>query len=191
MIESRDTLTRLLSQRRSCRSFTPDPVDEETLQTLSEAFALAPQAGGGRHLRCRFILDRSAIENLASRGQSAFSAFCRGIESPFIREEMERYGKNFFWFGEVPVLAVVTCRPPPAFLEEAAGDKARLLWGGELSAGMAAFAMLLAAENAGLGACCLTGPIAVWREMEHLLDISRRETLVLLITLGYKRACHD
>ncbi|MCL2160765.1 MAG: nitroreductase family protein [Betaproteobacteria bacterium] len=187
MTEDYDRLIQLLERRHSCRSFAPDPVDEKTLQYLSDAFALAPQAGGKRELRCRFITDRDAMRNLAERGQEAFNAYCQNIASTFVREETMRYGENFFWFGEAPVLAAVSCRKAPTFLEKSIGHKASLNWGGELSAAMASFGLLLAAETLGLGACCLTGPLIVWHEMESLLDISRRDTLILLIALGHKR----
>jgi nitroreductase len=190
MTKDYDKLIQLLERRHSCRSFAPDPVDEKTLQSLSRAFALAPQAGGNRDLHCRFITDQAAIRNLAEQGQEAFTAFCQNISSPFIREETARYGENFFWFSEAPVLAIVTCRKVPAFLEKPVGFKAPLIWGSELSAAMASFGLLLTAETIGLGACCLTGPLIVWREMEDLLDISKRDSLVLLIALGYKEA-HD
>jgi nitroreductase len=109
------------------------------------------------------------------------------MSSAFIREEMLDYGKNFFWFKDAPALAVITCRSPPPFLEKTMGEKAALLWGGELSAAMAAFALLLAAESLGLGACCLTGPLSVWREMETRLAIPAREHLVLLAALGFPK----
>ncbi|MDR2208949.1 MAG: nitroreductase family protein [Azoarcus sp.] len=185
MTEDLYTLMRILTRRRSCRSFSLDPVDKKTLQILSDAFALAPQAGGDRDLHCRFITDQNVIRNLADQGQEAFAAHCQSITSSFIQEETARYGENFFWFGEAPVLAVVSCRNAPAFLEKSAGQKAPLIWGGELSAAMASFSLLLAAESIGLGACCLTGPLSVWHEMENLLDISGRDTLVLLIALGH------
>lgn len=186
MTEDYDALMHLLERRHSCRSFASRPVEDATLQKLSAAFALAPQAGGKRNLQCRFITESAVIQTLAEQGREAFSVFCQGIASPFIREGMEQYGKNFFWFGKAPVLAVVTSRKAPAFLEQSAGHKTALLWGGELSAAMASFCLLLAAETIGLGACCLTGPIAVWREMENLLNIPKRDTLVLLIALGHK-----
>jgi len=187
MTENHDALLRLLQSRHSCRSFAPDPVDEETLQRLAEAFVLAPQAGGNRHLLCRFITDRATIQGLAARGQEAFTAFCQSIPSPFVREETARYGENFFWFHEVPVLAVVTCRNAPTFLRQLAEHKAPLIWGGELSAGMSSFSLLLAAEALGLGACCLTGPLIMWREMEAFLKIPKRDSLILLIALGHKK----
>jgi hypothetical protein len=124
---------------------------------------------------------------LADAGARAFAGLCAEIPSAFCREEMRRYGENFFWFGDVPALAVITCRKPPAFLQMAMGDKAALLWGGELSAAMAAFALLLAAQTLDLGACCLTGPLSVWREMETRLDIPKHDTLVLLAALGHKK----
>jgi len=188
MTDSFDELMRLLRSRHSCRSFAPDPVDEKALRHLAEAFALAPQAGGNRNLHCRFMTDRYAIRHLAERGRALAAAFYQSIPSPFIREETARYGENFFWFDEVPALAVVTCRKAPAFLEKSLMHKAALLWGGELSAAMAAFSVLLTAEAIGLGACSLTGPLIGWREMEELLNISKRDSLVLLIALGHKKA---
>lgn len=180
----------ILRQRRSCRDFLPDPLDEETLAALHEAFMLAPQAGGGRNLRCGFITDPARIRHLAEAGQQAFQRYCNALPSEFIRDEMTSYGKYFFWFRSAPVLASISCRREPPFLLEASGAKAGLLWGGEQSAAMGAFSLLLAAESLGLGACCLSGPLAVWKDMEELLDIPRRDSLVLLVTLGKKRIVH-
>ncbi len=191
MTENHDALMQLLERRHSCRSFAPDPVDEKALQSLFDAFDLAPQAGGKgkRELCCRFITEPSVIRHLAEQGQKAFDIYCQSIASPFIRDEIARYGENFFWFAEVPVLVAVSCRKAPSFLEKSIGHKASLVWGGELSAAMASFSLLLAAETLGLGACCLTGPLVVWPEMERLLKISKRDTLILLIALGHPR--HD
>ena len=186
MSASYENLMALLRQRRSCRAFSPEPLDDAVLDSLRQAFALAPQAGGGRHLACSFITDREQIRDTANAGAEAFARLCESLPSPFIREELTRYGTNFFWFGEAPVLAVITCREEPAHLKETMGAKAPLVWGGELSGAMAAFALLLAAESLGLGACCLTGPLTVWREMEARLAVPKRESLVLLIALGHK-----
>ena len=176
----------ILRQRRSCRNFAPDPLEEHTLATLHQAFMLAPQAGGGRNLHCQFITEASRIQQLAAQGKEAFATYCKALPSEFIREEMVQYGENFFWFSSVPVLASISARRAPPFLQEASGPKAPLLWGGEQSAAMGAFSLLLAAQSLGLGACCLSGPLAVWETMEALLEIPRRNSLVLLIALGKK-----
>lgn len=182
----------LLRQRHSCRVFSPEPPDPAVLEALRDAFSLAPQAGGGRNLSCTFVTGqdsagRDRIRNAANAGAAAFASLCGGVSSPFIREELLRYGDNFFWFGDAPALAVITCRGEPAYLREAVDGKASLVWGGELSGAMAAFALLLAAESLGLGACCLSGPLAVWREMEAQLAVPKRENLVLLVALGNKK----
>lgn len=177
----------LLRARHSCREFSPEPPEAAALEALREAFLLAPEAGGGRHLTCSFITDKKRIRELAAAGAADFAALCESVPSPFIREEMLRYGNNFFWFGAAPALAVVTCREEPAYLREVLGNKAPLIWGGEISGAMAAFALLLAAESLGLGACCLTGPLAVWRKMEARLAVPKRESLMLLIALGNKK----
>ena len=181
-----ENLMCLLGSRRSCRGFAPEALESPVLEALHAAFALAPQAGGGRNLTCSFITDRAHIQELANAGAAAFAALCEGMPSSFIREEMIRYGENFFWFGAAPALAYVTCRKAPAFLQDAAGEKASSLWGGELSGAMASFSLMLAAESLGLGACCLTGPLAVWRIMEERLAVPQRECLVLLLALGNK-----
>ncbi|MDR1887929.1 MAG: nitroreductase family protein [Zoogloeaceae bacterium] len=182
-----ETLMALLRARHSCRAFAPRPLENAVLDALGAAFAQTPQAGGGRGLACTFITDAARLRELAEAGTRAFAALCDNIPSAFIREEMQRYGENFFWFGDAPALAVVTCRKPPAFLQAALGDKAALQWGGELSGAMAAFALLLAAQTLDLGACCLTGPLAVWQEMENRLAIPKHDHLVLLTALGYRK----
>jgi nitroreductase len=184
---SYETLMTLLQVRRSCREFAPHRLEEDVLASLEAAFAQAPQAGGDRHLACHFITDSARLHKLAEAGTQAFADFCDRIPSAFAREEMRQYGENFFWFGNAPALAVVTCRKPPAFLQAVMGDKAALPWGGDLSGAMAAFALLLAAQTLGLGACCLTGPLTVWREMETRLDIPKHDQLVLLVVIGYKK----
>jgi nitroreductase len=186
-----DALTALLGQRRSCRDFSPEPLGETALEAMRQAFRLAPQAGGGRNVTCSLLTDSKRIRETADAGANAFAAWCEGFDSPFIREKIALYGENFFWFGNAPALGVVTCRETPAYLREAMGEKASLLWGGELSGAMAAFALLLAAESLGIGACCLTGPLAVWREMESRLAVPKRESLVLLIALGARKVSHD
>jgi nitroreductase len=184
---SHDDLLALLQARHSCREFAPRPLETGMLEALEAAFSQAPQAGGARHLACTFITDADTIRELADAGRRAFAGLCNEIPSAFAREETRRYGENFFWFADAPALAVVTCRKPPAFLRVAMGDKAALLWGGELSGAMAAFALLLAAQTLGLGACCLTGPLIVWREMETRLAIPKHDNLVLLAALGHRK----
>ncbi|MDR3054307.1 MAG: nitroreductase family protein [Zoogloeaceae bacterium] len=181
-----EDLMALLRSRHSCRNFAPEPLDAQAQASLREAFSLAPQAGGGRKLTCSFVTGQTRIRELAESGAAAFAARCETISSGFIREEMSRYGENFFWFAQAPTLAVITCQSHPAFLDKSMESKAALAWGGELSGAMASFALLLAAESLGLGACCLTGPLTVWREMETRLGIPKRESLVLLVALGYK-----
>jgi nitroreductase len=182
-----DAFTDLLRARHSCRAFSPRPLEAGALDALRAAFLAAPQAGGGRNLTCAFVTAPAALRELAEAGARAFARFCDDVPSLFIREEIRKYGENFFWFGDAPALAVVTCRKPPAFLQAACGEKAALVWGGELSGAMAAFALILAAQTLGLGACPLTGPLAVWREMESRLAIPQHENLVLLAAFGHRK----
>jgi|GEM_PF-1725240 len=180
-------LMALLKRRRSCRDFEPENLDESLLKLLGQAFDQSPTAGGRRDLACEFISDRARIKSLADLASQAFDRLTDHFPSSFVAEEMKRYGKNFFWFHQAPCLAVITCRKPPTFLDEFAGPKAPLLWGGEMSAAMAAMALLLAAESLKIGACCLSGPLSVWREVEKELGVSPQKELVLLIALGWMK----
>jgi nitroreductase len=88
-------------------------------------------------------------------------------------------------------LAAAVVRQTPAFLREAAGDEASLIWGGHLSAAMGLLAALLAAEALGLGGCCLGGPLMAKEALEGELGLKGREEISLMAAFGYPEAAGD
>jgi nitroreductase len=133
------------------------------------------------------LTDPGLIAGLAASGREAYRDWLSSIDSPAVRDGLADYGSNFFWFDAAPVLALSVIRRPPAFLMEAAGPEAELVWGGHLSAAMAIEAALLAAVALGLGGCCLGGPLAVGPEMGRFLGLGRRERLSLMAVFGYPK----
>lgn len=177
-------LLRLMHSRRSVRSFRGAGLDTDILENLHKAFDLAPSAGGRHDARCRFITNTARIQELAAAARTAFAALLDGDWPQAVREALADYGGNFFWFGQAPVLAVVTCRRVPGFLASALGNTAPLFFGAEASAAMAVQNLLLTAESFKLAACCLTGPLAVREALEALLAVDSKEQLVCLVALG-------
>jgi nitroreductase len=175
-----------MKSRRSVRDFENKPVPEDLINKLLLAFDSAPQAGGNRGRRCLMIDNPRVIADLAERGHTAYQDWLKKISSPLIRETLEEYGANFFWFKNAPLLAVSIIRRPPAFLaEDYIAQEAGLIWGGHFSASMAVMSLLLAAASLGLGACCLGGPLIVPKALESILGLNGREQISLLAALGY------
>jgi nitroreductase len=131
------------------------------------------------------ISDREVIRLLAEKGQQAYLAFLSSIESPFLKEAMDNYGQNFFWFSEAPLIAAAVVRCPPSFLDTFCGPEAALFWGGHLSAAMGIENLLLMAPALGLGGCCLGGPLIVRTALAELLNFGPREELSLIAALGF------
>lgn len=177
----------LLERRQSTRDFRPDAVAEYHLEWLREAVRQAPSAGGDRGVRCFFLTSRNEIKALAEKTQESFAKFCAKVDSPYIKEELEKYAGESGWFAKAPALAVVTARKTPSILQECLGETSEAFFGAVASAAMAVQNMLLAAESLGLGACPLTGPLACAAELEEYLKIDKTHKLAFLVALGHKR----
>jgi nitroreductase len=102
-----------------------------------------------------------------------------------IRDELERYAKNFDWFSHAPVLIVVSAKRPETFLRDLLGGAADDVAGTEISAAMAAQNLMLAAHALGIGSCCITGPLAAEEALRDLLRLGKRRKIVCLVALGY------
>jgi nitroreductase len=102
-----------------------------------------------------------------------------------IRDELERYAKNFDWFSHAPVLIVISAKRPETFLRDLLGGAADDVAGTEISAAMAAQNLMLAAHALGIGSCCITGPLAAEEALRDLLRLGKRRKIVCLVALGY------
>jgi nitroreductase len=102
-----------------------------------------------------------------------------------IKEELEKYAKNFDWFSHAPALIVISAKRPEAFLSNLLGEAAEDVAGTEISAAMAAQNLMLAAHSFGIGSCCVTGPLAAQEALKDLLGLGKRRKIVCLVVLGY------
>ena len=64
-------LYKLLKDRRTCRSFKPDPIPQEVMARLYEAACSAPSAGGFQRISIVEIADQEKKDTLAFHGISA------------------------------------------------------------------------------------------------------------------------
>jgi nitroreductase len=130
---------RLLARRRMVRSYLPDPVDPSALERIARAALRAPSAGHSQGISVLVITDRdrrAAIASLAGEG-----SYVAGGKDP--------------WLSRAPA-HLVLCLEPGRYhrrYSEPDKDPAALAipwwW---VDAGAALMAVLLAAEDEGLGA---------------------------------------
>ena len=177
----------LALQRRSIRRFRTDPVPRGLLEELIEIAGWAPSAGNMQDWEFAVVTDSSIISQLADATRTWWSATLESNQSGAIVSELARYSSNFTWFSETPALIVVSCKRTEAFLKTILGERAHDVAGRKLSAAMAIQNLLLAANAAGLGTCCLTGPLAAEEEIRQILGLGKRRELVCMVAIGYPK----
>lgn len=171
-------------ERRSVREFRPDPVPKEILRALIEAASWAPSAGNRQDWEFLTITSgdlKAEMENTV--GECWRRVLAR--EDTGAVEELRKYAVNFEWFSRAPALIVVSAKRTESFMQHFLGEGAADVAGSKASAAMAAQNLMLAAHTAGLGSCCLTGPLAAQEELRKLLRLGKRREIVCLLALGY------
>jgi len=174
-----------LARRRSVRQYEQRPVPSDVLEKLVTAAIQAPSASSRQDWEFIVICSRGRIAELAEVTARCWKEILETCESDIVRDELARYASNFDWFAMAPALIAVTCKRPEGFLQALLGDAASAVAGACASAAMATQNLLLAAETLGLGACCLTGPVAAAEHLKPLLGMGRNRQLVCLVAVGY------
>jgi nitroreductase len=95
------------------------------------------------------------------------------------------HSAGFADFELAPAVVVVSARQADAFQTHMLGTDAAATLGSAASAAMAAQNMMLAAHALGLGACCMTGPLAARAELHRIIGMGRKQEVVCLIALGW------
>lgn len=164
-------LYRLLKDRRTCRSFKPDPIPQEVMVRLYEAACSAPSAGGFQRISIVEIADQEKKDTLAriSRNQRFIAdapinlVFC--IDGHRMRRIAEYegapYGQNY---------AICT------------------LWMGIIDATINAQTLVLAAEAEGLRSCYNGNVVDNADEVSELLNLPEHVIPAFMLTLGYPRS---
>jgi len=186
MVIAAETFLELVRSRRTVRRFRSDAVSRELLGTLLEAAVWAPSAGNRQDWHFTVVTSETTRREMARRVQGRWKAIVDSCRGGALQDEIERYAKNFDWFGAAPAVVAVSAKRAESFVTHLLGDStAEVVAGSRASAAMAAQNILLAAHSLGLAGCCLTGPLAAGQELGRLLELDRRKELVCLIALGY------
>ncbi|MEZ5142038.1 MAG: nitroreductase family protein [Acidimicrobiales bacterium] len=170
-------LAEVLRRRRMVRSFAARPVDDEVLDELLEAARRSPSAGNSQ-----------GLDLVVLRGHE--TARYWDVTLPGARRAA------FGWPGllRAPVLVVVVTDPAAYVARYAEADKASTGLGSGadrwpvpywfVDAGAAIENLLLAAADAGLGAC-LFGPFGHEEAVRQALGIPGGRRLVATIAVGH------
>ncbi len=179
-----ELLARVVRERRSVRRFRPERPSMELLVELLELATWAPSAGNRQDSRFVVVTSPSERERIAAAVRSRWEELTARQDGSRAAYEAARYASRHADVSGAPVLILVAARVPGAVAEHMFGDGARAVGGGFASAAMAAQNLLLAAHAAGLGACCMTAPLAAAPELSQIAGLGRRHELVCVVALG-------
>ena len=171
--------------RRSIRKFRKDPLPKEDLRHMIEAASWAPSASNRQDWEFTIITSLTMKKRMEDMVRNCWKSILDKSETGVIKDELEKYAKNFDWFSHAPALIVISAKRPEAFLSDLLGEAAEDVAGTEISAAMAAQNLMLAAHSFGIGSCCITGPLAAQEALKDLLGLGKRRGIVCLVALGY------
>jgi nitroreductase len=152
---------------------------------MIEAASWAPSASNRQDWEFTIITSPTTKKRMEDRVRNCWKSILDKSETGVIKDELERYTKNFDWFSQAPALIVISAKRPETFLSNLLGEAAGAVAGTEVSAAMAAQNLMLAAHSMGIGSCCITGPLAAQEALRELLGLGRRRKIVCLVALGY------
>ncbi len=180
-----DAALALLRARRSVRRYRSDPVPAALLDELLAAAVWAPSASNRQNWEFVVVTAAATKQLMAEAVRTRWQELTADAAADGALAELRRYAEHFAWFAAAPAVIAVACRRPELFLQELLGEDAVAVAGQRTAAAMAAQNLMLAATAAGLGSCCLTGPLAAAAALRPLLGLHERQELVCLITVGY------
>lgn len=184
-------LNDLMKQRRSIRKFKNTMPGRELLEQILEAGINAPSASNKQPWKFLVITDQAKIEQAAELVAGEVSNISGKLATTFL-EGFTRYGENFSVFKNAPVLIIPLYRVFPLlshlFDPDAEVDFKTVeqleLKSALISVSCAIQNMLLMAEEQGLGACCMTGPLLAESGLVKLFDIPDGWEIAALIPIG-------
>ena len=162
--------------RRMVRNYDPDrPVDRELVDKLLNLAIRAPSAGHSQGWRFLVLDDAPA--------RTAFwAATAEGLPDSW-RAGMERAPTLVVCFSDRDVYLDRYAEPDKGWTDR---DERRWpvpYW--HVDTGMAAMILLLAAQEAGLGACLFGVPPERWADFFAAFDVPARLAPVCVVSLGY------
>jgi len=162
----------VIKTRRSCRVFSPDPVERDILERVVDAAQWAPSGKNRQNWRV-FVVGGQKKDELVQVAAKSFPRL-----EPSLRElyddRIVEFTKGFFkTLGGAPVLLVFYSKPT----EEGSFVDTQ-------SVSAAIENALLAAAYEGLGTCWMTGPVHLEDEVNGLLGVEDMD-LIAFVPIGY------
>lgn len=185
----------LLSQRRSVRAFTAQPVPHAVLERLVQAAITAPSPTNRQPWRFAVVtkadLRQRITEAVRDRAEEMKAIIRKGHHA----EDFGQYG-DFFHEPLATAAAIIVpqYRVYPDLIANlvasGGGDPAKFHTAASMQAELcstsaACMALLLQAQSEGLGACWMSGPMIGRDEIQRLLDIRDPWKMVGAIAVGY------
>jgi nitroreductase len=124
-----------IASRYSCRDFSDEPLDRETLEALARAGVQAPSSRGGEPWHLAVVTDPSLIAEMAD---AAYAYLIR--REVGVKERLEARGSKGLTYGATAVFVIAT-------------KKTRDYTSDELDAGLMGENICLAATSLGVGSC--------------------------------------
>lgn len=169
-------LTDAVRRRRMVRSYDPErPVSRETLGELLSLAVRAPSAGhtqGWRFLVLDDITSRSAFWQATAEG-----------DADAWLERMQRAPALIVVFSDKSAYLDRYAEADKGWADRDEGRWPVPYW--HIDAGMAAMILLLAAVDAGLGACFFGVPADRWDALRAAFAVPQRLSPVGVVSLGY------
>ncbi|MBU0728937.1 MAG: nitroreductase family protein [Proteobacteria bacterium] len=183
----------LMLKRRSVRRFTKRKPSKKALEMLIGAAALAPSASNKQPWRFHVVRNKDLIKAAAREVEKERRKVILMVIEDF-RAQFAEYSKNFLAFEHAPALIVPTCRIFP-LLSHLLDENEQSGYSGiinkieydsaVISTACAIQNILLMAEDMGLGACCMTGPLIATDALKKTLAIHEDWDIAALIAVGY------
>lgn len=186
-------IERVMSERRSVRSFTSAAPPDEAIERVLAAAITAPSASNKQPWRFFVVADRERIEAMAVAVERAVERIAAHIPAQS-EAAFRRYGEYFVRFAAAPRVIVPIHRPQrvlshlvDAEIEPGLRERISAMESssGLVSTSLALMNLLLAAHETGLGASVMTGPLVAVDELEAILGVPPGWSIVALVPIGY------
>lgn len=167
-------LSDAIRNRHSVRAFQDRPVDEETLERLFWAAAMAPSSFN--YQPWHFHVTRGALRSRINEIMGLTTVHLDEYIDALGQETLERAKRFYADLGGAPVVAAVS-------VPRTDDELARI--NNNLAAGAAVENMLLKAVEEGLATCNITFSFWVRDELAGLLGVPQDRKIIALVLIGY------
>jgi F420 biosynthesis protein FbiB-like protein len=184
LLHEHTDIQQTIMSRRSIRRYRIDPVPREVVESLLNAAVWAPSAHNRQPWRFCVVEQQDTKENLA---REMGARLRRDLEADGVAEDViaADTGRSYSRMTSAPLLIVLCLSMSDMDIYPDARRAHNEYLMAVQSTAMAAQNLLLAAHDAGLGACWLCAPLFCSDTVKTTLDLPEDWQPQALITLGY------